>query len=157
MTTALRFALVAALVSVGSGAANAQVFKCVDAGGKTVYSQSPCPRDNKSTTLKTSPPPSAAAAKGDAKGSGPKTAAELDQEFRKRQKEQGESQKKQEEQLVATREKEENCKRARQHLQGLDTGRQSRIDDKGERVFLEEAEIEREKDRARKSVQSYCG
>jgi hypothetical protein len=157
MTQAMSLTVCSAILALTAGSAQAQVHKCVDAGGKTVYSQSPCPKDAKSSTLQRTPPPAPpAAAKGD-KSSGPKTAAELDQEFRKRQKEQGEAQKKQEETLAQAREKEENCKRSRAHLASLDSGRQMRMDDKGERVFMEDAEVDREKERARKSVQTFCG
>jgi hypothetical protein len=155
--------LAAGLLAFGlAGAAQAQVFKCVDSSGKTVYSQSPCPKDAKSSTIQRSVPPAvpaAAAAKGDAtKSSGPKTAAELDQEFRKRRKEQEDAQKKSQESETQAREKAENCTRARAALAGLEqSGRQMRLDEKGERVFLDEAGIEQEKDRARKTVQANCG
>ena len=61
-----------------AGTVQAQINKCVDAAGKTVYSQSPCPRDARSTTLRSTAPASPApAARADGKG-GPKTAAEME-------------------------------------------------------------------------------
>ena len=45
--------LVAVTLSLCAASAQAQVFKCVDGSGKTVYSQSPCPKDARSTTLRT--------------------------------------------------------------------------------------------------------
>src|SRR5450759_1975828 len=82
--------------------AHAQVNKCVDAAGKTVYSQGACPKGTKASRISAPPPVSAGAAakSGDAaKGGGPKTAAELEQEFRKRQQEQAEARKKEDEAL----------------------------------------------------------
>src|SRR4051812_25880230 len=80
---------------IATQAAQAQVNKCVDPSGKTVYSQAPCPANTKSSSVRSAPaaPPApvAADAKSDAKGaaakSGPKTAAELDRDFRKRRSE----------------------------------------------------------------------
>jgi hypothetical protein len=150
-----------AALSLAAGAAQAQVHKCVDAGGKTVYSQSPCPRDTRSSTLqRNAPPPPAAkadAGKADpAKAAGPKSAAEMEQDFRKRRLQQEEAQKKDEQKLAESRAKEENCKNARTQLVSLETSRQMRVDENGERRFLDEAEIEKEKDRARRSIQSFC-
>jgi hypothetical protein len=151
--------------ALAAGAAQAQVYKCVDSSGKTVYSQSPCARDSRTTTLERNARPAAApaanaaaAAKGEAaKASGPKTAAELEQEFRKRRQEQEEAQKKEEQKLAEAKDREENCRSARMQLTGLESNpRQLRIDEKGERYFLDDAQVEREKDRARRAVDSWC-
>jgi hypothetical protein len=129
----------------------------VNPAGQTVYSQAPCPRDARSSTIRTDPAPTpAASAKGEAKG--PKTAAELEQEFRKRRQEQAEAEKKSSEAAAQAREKEENCKNARAQLVGLETtGRQMRFDANGERRYLNDAEIEAEKDKARRVIQASCG
>lgn len=146
-----------------AGAAQAQVYKCVDAGGKTVYSQAPCPKSAKATTLKSTAPAAAPlkeAKAGDAAGktSGPRTAADMEQDFRKRQLEQEEVRKKQEQTFADAKVKEENCRNARNNLAMLELGgRQARINDKGERYFLDDAQIETEKQRARAAVQSSCG
>lgn len=164
-TTMRKLAVFVAL-AFAAGAGHAQVFKCVDASGKTVYSQVPCPKSAKATTLERNappPPPPAAAAKGDtakgaaAKATGPKTAAELEQDFRKRRQEQDEARKKEEQKLTEAREKEENCRNARTQLVSLDSGiRQTRVDERGERIFLEDAQVEAEKARARKAVDTWC-
>lgn len=163
----LRAALLAALGSCAF-AASAQVHKCVDASGKVVYSQSPCPASSKSATIQRAvppAPPAPAAAAGDAaKGdagkaakSGPKTAAELEQEFRKRQKEKDDAAKKQQEELAQAKQKEENCRNARAQLAGLEAGgRQSRYNEKGERFFLGDEQIEQEKARVRQSIAKMC-
>src|SRR5712664_2419955 len=71
--------------------AQAQVHKCVDAAGKIIYTQDPCPANTKSGTMSrnvlSAPAASPAAAPADspadkaaAKSTAPKTAAEQEQE-----------------------------------------------------------------------------
>lgn len=145
-----------------AGVANAQVNKCVDAAGKTVYSQGACPKGAKASkiaTAPTAPAPAASAAKagGAAKASGPKTAAELEQDFRKRQQGQADASKKEEERLAQAKSEQENCAAARRYQAGLELGgRQSSINEKGERIFLEDAQIEQEKQRASQAVAKSC-
>ncbi|MBI2319751.1 MAG: DUF4124 domain-containing protein [Betaproteobacteria bacterium] len=143
----------------------AQVYKCVDpATGKTTYLQSPCPSNTRAATLKkTAPaaPPAPSrgdpAKAGDAKASGPKTTADLERDFRKRRQEQDEARKKEDEKLAQAKMKEENCARARQQLVTLESGvRQGRVDAKGERYFLEDAQVEQEKSRARAAIGQWC-
>ena len=149
--------LVAVTLSLCAASAQAQVFKCVDGSGKTVYSQSPCPRDARSTTLRSTAPASPApAARADGKG-GPKTAAEMEQEFRKRRQEAEEAQKKAGDKAAEEKDKADNCRQAKTALAGLEaTSRQSRVDENGERRYLSDAELEQEKDRTRRAVQSFC-
>jgi hypothetical protein len=162
--------LILALALGFSGHALAQQMnKCVDPAGKTTYTQSPCPPNSKSAPISNSVPPAPAppaapagdTAKGDAaKGAaakGPRSTAEADQAFRKRQQDQADAQKKQEEKIAEARQKEENCHQARAALAGLEAGgRQVRFDAKGERVFLDDNQIAQEKDKARKSVEQAC-
>lgn len=167
-TDALKIAMctVAVCGAALTGVAHAQVFKCVDSSGKTVYSQSPCPKDSRSTTLqRTAPPPVPAVAKGDGKGdgkseaksAGPKTAAEQELEFRKRRQDQEDAAKKAEARQADTKDKEDNCNRARASLVGFEAGgRQSRVEVSGERTFLSDSEVEQEKERARRLVQTLC-
>ena len=153
-----------ALISV-AGLAQAQINKCVDASGKTVYSQGPCPKGAKASSVAAAPPAAASAAKaGDpakggaaAKSSGPKSAAELDQEFRKRQADQAAAAKKDEDKQTREKLEKENCDSSRQQLTSLEIGgRQSSINAAGERVFMDEAQIDAQKQRARQGVATYC-
>lgn len=142
-----------------AGASQAQINKCVDASGKTIYSQGPCPKGAKSSSVASAPPVSVSAGKtGDAaKSSGPKTAAELEQEFRKRQQELAEGRKKDDARVAEAKIDRENCDSARRQLAGLEAGgRQSGINEKGERFFMDDAQIEAEKQRARQAVASSC-
>lgn len=145
--------------------ADAQVNKCVDANGKTIYSQAPCPTNTKSSNLRPKPVAPATAvssdgkadAKAAAKSSAPKTAAELEQEFRKRRTEQDEAAKKSQDKVAEAKTREENCKASRNQLANLESGaRQARIDESGERTFLNDEQIAREVERARTAVQNWC-
>ena len=154
----------AALISV-AGLAQAQINKCVDAAGKTVYSQGPCPKGVKASSVAAAPPAATPAAKaGDpakggaaAKSSVPKTTAELDQEFRKRQQEQADAAKKADDKATREKLEKENCDSSRQQLTSLEIGgRQSSINAAGERVFLDDEQIEAQRQRARQGVATYC-
>ena len=147
-------AFIAALL-LASGAAHAQIYKCVAATGKTVYSQSPCPQGTKSATLGRSAPASSGAAAAPAEQ---KSAAQLEQEFRKRRLEHERAEKKSGEQAAQAKEKQENCRSARAQLASLDSGmRQMRVNEKGERYYLEGAQVQQEKARARRAIETSCG
>ncbi|OGA49409.1 MAG: hypothetical protein A3G25_09740 [Betaproteobacteria bacterium RIFCSPLOWO2_12_FULL_63_13] len=146
-------------------AAQAQVHKCIDASGKTTYSQSPCPAGTKSgavsRTVPPAPPPSAqAAGKGaakDAKASGPKTAAELEQEFRKRKQEQEKATEKDAQERANAKTRETNCRNARLHVAALDSGAPlARIDARGNRSIIDESQRKQERVYARKAVEEWC-
>jgi len=158
--------------------ASAQMYKWVDANGKVQYSDKPPPSNIKTEKLRPPPPaptPSApaagaagtggAAGAGDAKGgapkdaakSAPRTAAEQEQAFRKRQAESAKAQEKQAQKDKEAGDRAENCKRAKAALANLELGgRQSRIDEKGERVFLDEQQITQETAKARQEVAAAC-
>jgi hypothetical protein len=163
----IRIALLAVAFLVVSSA-QAQVYKCVDSGGKTVYSQNPCPANMKSGTMSRGVRPAPAAppadssadkaAKGDAaKSAAPKTAAEQEQAFRKRQQDQAKAAKESEEKSAEAQRKEEACRNARERLAQYEIGgRLARINTQGERYYLEDAQIEQEKGRARADVALAC-
>ena len=161
--------LVLSALSVFAAGAQAQVYKCIDASGKTTYLQSPCPSGAKSTAISQTVPPApppvepAAGAGGAekagkaAKASGPKTAAELEQDFRKRKQEQEKAREKEEQKLAETKAREENCRNSRLQVINLESGaRQVRVDEKGNRNVLDEGQVEQEKANARKLVEQWC-
>ena len=165
----LRGSIVCAAALLAATQAQAQVFKCVDAKGKTVYSQTPCPAGATTSVLGTKPPPPApaepaakdAAAKGKPAGkadpSKPETTAEKDLEFRKRQEERAEADKKAADELAATKRKEDDCRRAREQVAQYDMGgRIMRMDDKGERYYLDDAQIAQERARAQATADQSC-
>ena len=142
----------------------AQINKCVDASGKTFYSQAPCPPSAKSSTVRAAPPPAnppaAAPANANAsaaKSSGPKSPAEQEIEFRKRRTEQADAAKKDQEKATEAAQREENCRNSRGTLVSLEAGgRQTRFNDKGERYILDDAQTARELERARQAVDQWC-
>jgi len=145
--------------------ASAQMYKWVDADGRVQYSDKPPPSNIKTEKLRETAPAASAPAAGDAKGAakkdaakaGPRTAAEEEQAFRKRQLDAAKAQELDGKKQAEARQKEENCARARAALTNLEMGgRQVRIDEKGERVFLEDAQIAQETARARQDVAAAC-
>ncbi len=156
------------LASFAAGAAQAQI-KCWNEGGKRVCGDAP-PAGAKVTTLRgpAGPAEPAAAAKDGAKDAkdvkdakaakrGPLTPAEQEQEYRKRQ---AESQKTAEKQAAERKDadaKRENCERARETQRSFESGgRLARTDAKGERYFLDDAQIAQEVAKARESAQKAC-
>lgn len=152
----LSAAAIFALLLLPCTAAWAQVYKCVDGSGKTVYSQSPCQGGAKSSTIRQAVPPAPASAAA-AKSSGPKSAAEQEVEFKKRRAEEAEAAKKAQDKAGEEQSKAENCRAAKASLASLESGaRQSRTNENGERYFLEDGQIAQEKERARKAVDAWC-
>ena len=159
----IRAALFAVAFLTVSGA-QGQVHKCVDAAGKVIYTQVPCPANTKPGSISRSvirapaAAPADSSAKGDAaKSAAPKTAAEQEQAFRKRQQDQAKAGKESEQKAADAQRQEENCRNARERLTQYEIGgRQSRINAQGERYYLEDAQIEQEKSRARADVSQSC-
>ena len=157
-------AILAAALAIAAGSAHAQVFKCVDANGKTVYLQSPCPSGAKSTRLAAPASPAAAAPapadkKGDPKAAskGPQTAAEREMEFRKRQVEKEAADKKAAEESSQTAALQENCIRAKEQMSAYEAGgRISRVNPQGERYFLDDNQLASEKAKAQLMVAQNC-
>ena len=157
--------------SLSLASANAQVYKCIDAAGKIIYSQNPCPANTKSGTVtrrvdRPSAAPTATpdagsadkAAKGDAaKKSGPKTTADQERDFRKRQQDQAKAAKESGEKSAEAQRKQENCRIAREHLAQYEAGgRMTRINPQGERYYLDDTQIEQGRARARSDVAQAC-
>jgi hypothetical protein len=168
----VRIALFAVAFLVVSSA-QAQVYKCVDSSGKTIYSQDPCPANTKSGTMSRSGPSAPAApspdstadkaAKGDAaksaapKTAAPMTAAEQEQAFRKRQQDQAKAAKESGQKDADAQRKAEACRNARDRLAQYEIGgRLSRINAQGERYYLEDAQVEQEKAQARADIARVC-
>ena len=135
--------------------ASAQVYKCVDASGKTVYSQSPCPAGQSSKTISRSAPAAEQPA-ADAKP-GAKPPANPEQEYRKRQAERAEADKKAAEEETKAKARAENCTRAREALAQFDMGgRFAGVDAKGEKYFYDDNRIAQERARAQQLADESC-
>lgn len=139
----------------------AQMYKWVDENGRTQYSDRPPPAGVKSEQITkgragpTPPPaPAPAAAKG---GPPPNSAAARELEFRKRQLSAEEQQKEDEKKAKDKQAKQENCDIARARLKSLeDGGRILKYDKLGERQYMSDEEIEKEKAPARARVEQSC-
>jgi len=145
--------------------ASAQMYKWVDSNGKVQYSDKPPPSNIKTERLRAparaASTPTAGEAKGrtqrDAAKTGPKTAAEQEQAFRKRQAEEAKAQEEQTQKETEARDRAENCRRAKAALANLELGgRQTRIDEKGERVFLTDQQIAQATAQARQETAAAC-
>jgi len=139
----------------------AQVHKCIGPNGKTTYSQSPCPAGSKSReirqTVSPAPPPSAPSKGAADKASGPKTAADIEKDFRKRRQEQDQEREKEAKEQENARVRERNCRNARQHVAALNSGAPlARIDANGNRTMLSDSQREQEKVFASKAVDEWC-
>ena len=163
---AIRSSILFATALLATPVAEAQVYKCVDAKGKTVYSQNPCPAGDSATVLdkpaRTREPaaPKDATAKGDpskpaAKDAKPPPTPE--EAFQKRQQERQEADKKAGDELAAQQRKDEECRRAREQVSQFDAGgRISRIDGKGERIFLDDNQIAQERSKWQAQADQAC-
>lgn len=149
-----------------------------DGNGRLVYSDRPPPSDIKPTNIVRQPntqtlanpapasgPLDDTGKPADAKNSdtknaapgAPKTIAERDMEFRKRQQERADSDKKAAEEQTKTATKTAECDRARGYMKSLEDGvRITRTDASGNREFLDDAQRAAEADRTRKIIQSTC-
>lgn len=145
--------------------ASAQMYKWVDSDGKVQYSDKPPPSNIKAEKLRVPARAADAPATGEDKGAAqkdaakpaPKTAAEQEQAFRKRQLDAAKAQTEQAKKQAQAGDRAENCKRAREALANFEIGgRITRIDEKGERVYLDEQQIAQEMARARAEAAAAC-
>lgn len=159
-----RLSLVIGLALCVALPASAQMYKWVDSNGQVHYSDKPPPSNVKTEELR--PPAQAAAtptstaeggAKKDAAKPGPKSLAEQEQAFEKRRADAAKAQAEQAKKDAEARDRAENCKRAKAALANLELGgRQTRIDEKGERVFLTDQEITQATSQARQDAAAAC-
>ena len=145
----------------GATAAHAQIKCWNDANGKRVSGDAP-PPGARVTILKAPSGPAPATKDGgkagkDAKKRAPLTPSEQEQDYRKRQAEAQKSAAKADEERKDAESKRENCERARESVRTLEAGgRIARMDSKGERYFLDDAQIAQELAKARQGAQQWC-
>jgi len=146
-----RIALALALALALSPAAFAQLYKYTDKDGKTVYTdQPPANVESKPMRVQTAPPTAAPTA-------APKTALDKDKELDKGRKDAVATAKKGDE--VAKREADnaQRCADARGNYELYESGgRVAKRNAQGERVFLEQSEIDAEKQKARAVMDEAC-
>ena len=138
-----------------AGAAHAQ-YRWVDKDGKVRYGDTP-PPGVKATALgapASGAAPAAAPAADPKKG--PMTAAEREQDYRKRQEASRKEQEKSDKGRQAAADKAENCTRAKEYKVTLDSGRVARTNAAGERYYMDEAQIAQEQAKAQQVIAQYC-
>lgn len=142
-------ALVAACAAL---AAPAQVYKWVDEKGRTHYGERP-PEGVKSTEVARPTPPSDPARAGAPEDWRRKLQEARRDKAQREQEAESASRREAQERLQAER----RCRNARIALDRLDNVHNLyKYNDKGERVYLTDAEREPEKARARREVQEHC-
>ena len=134
-----------------------------DGNGRVPYSQPPAPPSVKgSVTVKpgkssTNAPGVAPAATDKAAPPKAKTYIEQEAEFRKRQVEAAEREAAEKKKAEDASAKKQNCEQARAQLQGLQAGgRVTQTNAKGEREYMNDAQIAGAIENAKKSVDNWC-
>lgn len=161
-------AMATLLLAAASQAAHAQILKCVGKDGKVEFA-SICPPGTQQQSTGVSSKPAAAPAPAAAKdgvkdakdtkdSTAPKSLADRDAEFRKRQAEQKAAEEKAAQKTAQEDERQRACQSAQATLQALkNRQRMVRSDPKtGERVFFEEADYQRELSVTERQVAQYC-
>ncbi len=146
-----RYLVIGALLFFASAAmAQTDVYRWVDAQGRVQYSdQAPSGVKAEKITSKSASGASAAA--------GTKGYKEQDQDFRKRRVEEEEKAKKDATAEQQTKVKQQHCNQARAHLATLQAGgRIARVNEKGEREFLDDKNIEAASAEAKKAIAESC-
>lgn len=137
-----------------------ELYKWTDAEGKVHYSDQPPPPNIKQPVTVKPRSPAAPTAAPDAAGAAadaPKSYVEQDAEFNRRRVEAAEREAAAKKAATEAAEKKKNCEQAKAHLAGLQSGaRITRYDEKGERVYLGDAEIAQEAARAKQVADSWC-
>jgi hypothetical protein len=129
---------------------SAQLYKYTDQNGKTVYTDQPPPEaDTKQMRIPSS-------ATGGAAPAG-KTYVQQDKELQKGRDKLKEGDKKSDEKEVRARADLERCQSAKSAYEHYAAGgRIAKYDEKGERVFLGDAEIDAERARAKAKMDEVC-
>jgi hypothetical protein len=133
-----------------------------DASGRTVISDQPPPGNVRParTLGNTSPLAGASTAAPAAPAAGampPRSLAEQEMDFRKRQQQAQEKERADAAGKTVKAEQEENCKRAQSQLVAMQSGmRMAQFNDKGERYYLDDNQREKEIQRAKQQVSSFC-
>jgi Domain of unknown function (DUF4124) len=142
--------LVLALALAASPLASAQMYKYLDKDGKTVYSdQAPPNTDTKQLNIPSGVTSSPAAA--------PKNAVERDKDLQKGRDEARDRAKKADDAVKQAEAKDQQCAAAKMAYQTYaDGGRIAKYNDKGERIFLGDEEIDAERERSKREMDEAC-
>jgi hypothetical protein len=146
-------ALIMMMMSAGT---SAQINKCIDSAGRVVGYGSDCPAGTRpeQSSIKSSPSGSSSTAAPAA----PKSLAERDAEFRKRQIEKQEADAKAEKKSAEAAQRQRACQDSQTYLKSLQAGQRiTHTDPKtGERTYLDDADYPKEIANAERSVSANC-
>lgn len=150
----------ALLLALLSASSYAGLTKWVDSEGRVHYSDTP-PPDVKSETVRVAPSPGAQpAAAGSAAASapaGPKTIFEKEADMKKEKKAKEEAEQKAAKKQEEEAQKQKVCSQAREQLVTLQNSpRLVQYDEKGERVYLDDAARQQKISEAQAAVSKYC-
>ena len=157
-------ALAAASLLAAPGVAQ-QLYKYVGPDGRVQYSDRPPPDGRKAEkvagsrvgTVSSAATGGTAAGADAAKASAPKSAAELEQDFRKRKLEAEDKSRKDEKVAQEKQAQDESCANSRRQLAGLQAGgRAARLNEQGERIFLDDDAIRQETERFQRDIAANC-
>lgn len=152
MKSPLIFAL-CVMSTVAAVSVQAQTYQWKDKNGRTVISDTPPPGSAKPSQISDAAPAAPAATPTEA----PKTFAEKDMEFRKRQQEAKDKAEKEAKEQAAAAEKRENCERARRNLAALESSQPlASIDENGQRKSMDNGMRQQEIERARQFITETC-
>jgi hypothetical protein len=139
-------ALASALACALAPLASAELYKYVDKDGKTVYSDQP-PVNADSKQLHVAP----------ASTSAPKSYVERDKELDKQRKEAAEKEKKSEQSAAQAKAAEERCTQAQANYKSFEEGgRLLKYNDKGEREYMTDDEIEAGRAKSKQQMEEAC-
>jgi hypothetical protein len=139
-----------------------QLYKYVGPDGRTHYTDRPPAEARKAEKVTSSRvssvPGTANSASGDAaKATALKSAAEQEQAFRQRRLEAAEKAQKEEKLAEEKRQRAQTCAQMRRDVAGMQAGgRYARVNEKGERIFLEDAQIQQEIARMQQEIAANC-
>jgi hypothetical protein len=146
-------------IAIAISPCHAQTYQWKDSSGRTVISDSPPPGGVKSTAKTFGGVPIASSAEKTAEktAEAPKTVAERDMDFKKRQQEAREKTEKTEKEAKAARDRQENCELARRNLAALESGRQmATLDANGNPLMMDANERSAEVERSRAVIGETC-
>lgn len=153
-------------LAASAGAEEGEIYTWKDKDGRINYADNPPPGNTPARTLSgrstpgPQPPPAATDAPAAAPAASPKAAttpAEQELEFRRRRAEAAEHQAKADKAKAASEDKRANCERARNQVSALESGqRVARMNEKGEREYLDDTQRAQEIEAARKAADAWC-
>lgn len=137
---------------------HAQTYQWKDSSGRTIISDTPQPGAGKAARVIGGSTPSFSSEKpADKTAEAPKTTAEKDLEFKKRQQEAREKTEKDAKEQKAAADRQDNCERARRNMAALESKQpMATYDDKGERKVMDDSQRQLEMERIRQIVAESC-